>query len=141
MDDELDKLILEIFGFAERIEKDPVAIKATGSKNLIGFSYGTLMRQSDQRGVPSSEAKEIKRGKIMKHPEETLNEFGDRLHMKFQDDLKNLKGNQSYTPHSESVDDYLSMRAGRPYSHLEVRDPNSKMVTYYSHHLYPIYKS
>lgn len=139
----LPKSVLnEVFGVGEQpTTKEPMypASMARGTEGLKGFRFGSLIRSADKDGMPAGEPVEINRGKIMKHWGESNSDFHNRLHIHFQ---KPIQSNEaySYTPHVSSLNDYLGLRAGRPFAHVTYTDPKTKEVSYISHHLYPIYK-
>jgi hypothetical protein len=134
------KLLLEVFGFGTaKPETDPLVAATRGTQKLSGFAYGTMMRKADAKGMPTGTPIEIRRGKFTRNWGENDQDFHDRLHVLFQKPMEHNE-NFTYTPHVGSLDDYLSMRAGRPFAHATHTDPATKEKVFFSHHLYPIYR-
>ena len=134
-----EQILNEIFGLGFGHETlDPAVIAAKGTKKLKGFAYGTLMRKADANGLPSGNPIEVKRGRIIRHLNEDPDKFFDRIHLHFQKPM-NDNPDFGYTPHVSNLDDYLQLRAGRPFSHSTHTDPTTGEITFFSHHLSPIY--
>lgn len=135
-------ILNEIFGLglaAKEKSYDPSIIAQRGTQGLRGFAYGILMRKADANGMPTGAPAEVKRGRVMRHLGENDEAFHNRLHLHFQKPMEHSDA-FTYTPHVDNLHEYLQLRTGRPFAHSTHIDPDTKETTFFSHHLYPIYK-